>query len=158
MALVFFGLMSAISMQAQTYDNAAGLRLGFGFGGTFKHFLNESSALEAIVNIRGSGYLGYVSSRSIAISGLYEIHKPLDEVLEGLQWYVGGGALVGFSTSRVIGTRSSSASFGILGVIGLDYAFEDIPLNISVDWIPGIIFNGGGFTGDSGALAVRYIF
>ena len=157
-ALMFFGMCCTFSLQAQDYTTAAGLRVGWGVGGTIKHFLSEGNAVEAIVNIRSAGYLGFVSSRSIAISALYEIHKPLDDVLEGLQWYVGGGGLVGFSTSRVVGSRNSSASFGILGVIGLDYAFDDIPLNVSLDWMPGIIFNGGGFTGTTGGLAIRYIF
>ena len=153
-----FSLLTAFSLQAQTYDKSVGLRAGWGVGATFKYFLNEGSAVEAIVNLRSAGYLGFASSRSIAISGLYQIHKPLEDVTEGLQWYVGGGGLVGFSTSRALGTRSSSASFGILGVIGLDYAFEDLPLNLSLDWMPGIIFNGGGFTGTTGGLAIRYIF
>ncbi len=143
------------AVQAQNYDNAVGLRLGWGFGGTFKHFLDESSAVEAIVNFRGAGYLGYVT-RSVAISGLYELHKPLEDVTEGLQWYVGGGALLGFASSNF--SNNSSVSFGILGVIGLDYMFEEIPLNVSLDWMPGIIINGGGFTGSTGGLAVRYIF
>jgi hypothetical protein len=41
----------------------------------------------------------------------------------------------------------------------LDYAFEDTPINISIDWIPTLAFNGylRGFGGGYGNIGVRYI-
>ncbi|MBK9151330.1 MAG: hypothetical protein IPM26_10160 [Saprospiraceae bacterium] len=54
---------------------------------------------------------------------------------------------------------------GASGVLGLDYSFDDIPLNLSVDWAPTIVLlNNWGenwglsrFRGGYGALTARYI-
>ena len=53
----------------------------------------------------------------------------------------------------------SSTSFGIQGYLGLDYTFEDLPLNLTVDWIPTIFLNGfnNGFGGSYGSLGIRYV-
>lgn len=150
--ILFSSILLTLSTSAQNYDNAVGLRLGWGLGGSIKHFFDESKAVEGIVQI-GGVYTNYTQ-----ITGLFQIHKPLDEVTPGLQWYFGGGGFVGFF-SGVFSTYSTR--IGIAGNIGLDYAFEDLPLNISLDWVPGIaiIGFGTGFgAGTAGGLAVRYIF
>jgi hypothetical protein len=43
----------------------------------------------------------------------------------------GGGAYVGFSGVRNVGAQ---------GILGLDYKFATIPLNLSVDWKPELNF------------------
>lgn len=147
------------SVNGQSYDNAVGLRLAWGIGGTYKHFFNEKVAAEGIVNFRSWGTFGFRYRRT-RITGLVSIHQPLEEVVEGLQWYVGGGAFAGFwsgAYSRVYDYNSTQ--IGIAGVIGLDYKFSDLPINVSADWMPGIALSGGGgFIGSSGGLAVRYTF
>lgn len=152
---IFFGLILLFSFSAQnatsqTYDNAIGLRLGWGVGLTGKHFLNDQSAVEAIVHF-GGAYTSYFQ-----ITGLYQVHNPLDEVFSGLQWYYGGGGFVGLWGGD---NSTNSARIGIAGNIGLDYAFDDIPLNISLDWIPSfaLVGFGNGFAGTTGGLVVRYI-
>jgi hypothetical protein len=46
-----------------------------------------------------------------------------------------------------------------MGVIGLDYKFSEIPLNLSVDWMPTYFLGGyiGGFGGGYGSLSARYV-
>lgn len=137
---------------AQNYENAAGVRLGWGFGGTIKHFFDDSKAVEGIVQ------LGGVYNRYAQVTGLFQVHQPLDDVAPGLQWYFGGGGFIGFF-SGVYSARSTR--IGIAGNIGLDYTFEDIPLNITLDWVPGIAIVGFGTgfgAGTAGGLGVRYIF
>ncbi|MCB0686084.1 MAG: hypothetical protein KDC53_06155 [Saprospiraceae bacterium] len=137
---------------AQNYDNAAGLRLGWGFGGTIKHFFDDSKAVEGIFQIGG------LYARYAQVTGLFQVHRPLEDVAPGLQWYFGGGGFIGFF-SGVYSTRSTR--IGIAGNIGLDYTFDDIPLNVSLDWVPGIAivgFGSGFGAGSGGGLAVRYIF
>lgn len=146
---LFFFSQNAFS---QNYGTAAGIRLGWGFGGTIKHFFDDSKAVEGILQ------LGGIYSRYAQITGLFQVHRPLDEVAPGLQWYFGGGGFAGFF-SGIYSTRSTR--IGIAGNIGLDYAFDDIPLNLSVDWIPGIAIVGFGTgfgAGTAGGLAVRYTF
>ena len=149
---ILIGLLVSVgSISAQNYDNAVGLRLGWGFGGSIKHFFDDSKAIEGIAQFGG------LYSRYAQITGLFQIHKPLDDVAPGLQWYFGGGGFVGFF-SGLYSTRSTR--IGVVANIGLDYAFEDLPLNLSLDWAPGFAFVGFGnfFGARTGGLAVRYIF
>jgi hypothetical protein len=146
------GIFFSLSSNAQNYNNAVGVRLGWGFGGTIKHFFDDSKAVEGIVQFGG------IYSRYAQITGLFQIHKPLDDVAPGLQWYFGGGGFVGFFSGVYSGR---DVRIGIAGNIGLDYTFEDIPLNLSLDWVPGIAIVGFGTgfgAGTAGGLAVRYIF
>lgn len=147
------------TLSAQQYDQAAGLRLAWGFGGTYKHFLSEKIAVEGIVNYWSRGTLGFRYSRT-RISVLVEMHQDLNEVADGLQWYAGGGAFAGFwSGSFSSFNDGNQTQVGVSGVLGLDYKFAELPINVSADWMPGIAFvGGGGFFAGAGGLAVRYTF
>jgi hypothetical protein len=105
------------------------------------------------------GLRGYSSYSWINVGGAYQVHKPIEGV-DGLNWYFGGGASVFFWTYKnsFTGDGSASTTFGILGNLGLDYKFEDSPINLSADWMPIFFINGfgSGFGGGYGALAVRY--
>ncbi|NND34028.1 MAG: hypothetical protein HKN76_15675 [Saprospiraceae bacterium] len=146
-------------ISAQNYDNAVGIRAAWGFGGSFKHFFTEKIAAEAIVNYWNRGTLGFRYSRT-RITALVQMHNPLPEVAEGLQWYAGAGAFVGFwggNYSRYY--EYNQTEIGVSGVIGLDYAFTELPINISLDWMPSLAFTGGaGFSANAGGIAVRYTF
>ena len=148
-----FGLN--LTINAQNYKTAAGLRLGYPTSLSIKHFITDSHALEAYVGTRGS--FGY---RWTNISGAYLIHQEIEEV-EGLQWYWGAGASLyiwGFNEPGFEGFSTNSV--GIQGYGGLDYTFADTPINITLDWTPTFFINGfgSGFGGGYGSLAVRYIF
>lgn len=157
--VISFIALSGITLHAQDYDHAAGLRLAWGFGGTYKHFFSEKIAAEGIINYWSRGPLGFRYSRT-RITALVQMHQDLSEVTEGLRWYAGGGVFAGFwsgSYSRVYDYNQTQV--GISGVIGLDYKFADLPINISADWMPGLaLIGGGGFFGSAGGLAVRYTF
>jgi hypothetical protein len=122
--LVALTFMAGISFfqcaSAQEYKTALGIRLSsnpavVGNGITFKYFLNEKAAIEGILAF----------SDPVAIGALYEIHNPIST--PGLQWFYGAGAYVGFNTV---------ANLGAQGIVGLDYKFQNIPINISLDWKP----------------------
>lgn len=96
-----------------------------------------------------------------SVSGVYQFHKPIDEV-DGLQYYFGVGASVYFwNFDFNFSNQYSSTTLGVQGYLGLDYAFEDMPINVTLDWIPTIFVNSGGFTSGFaagyGTLGVRYI-
>jgi hypothetical protein len=104
---------------------------------SFKYFMNETSALE-----------GLFSFDPVTLGALYEVHRPLGA--PGLQWFFGGGAYVSFNNDDV---------FGALGIIGLDYKFQKIPLNISVDWKPELnLVEEVGFEASTVGLGVRFVF
>lgn len=149
-----FGLITFVSADAQVYKSAIGARLGYPLSASYKTFISNSSALEGYV-----GFRGYSAYRWISINGAYLIHRPIEGVTN-LQWYFGGGAGVYFYTYDTgFFEPGSSTSFGLQGYIGLDYTFEDLPLNLTVDWIPTIFLNGfnNGFGGSYGSLGVRYV-
>jgi hypothetical protein len=119
--LLLLIFISAAS-NAQLYKNALGLRVSGvsslgGPGVTFKHYLNETSAVEAIFSFKDP----------IGLGAMYQVHKPWN-VIANLNWYYGGGAFVTFS--------KPSVGFGGMGIIGVDYKFEELPLNIALDWKP----------------------
>ena len=153
-------LAFTINLTAQTYDNAVGLRVGWGIAGTYKHFFSEKIAGEGILNYWGRGSLGFKYSQT-KVSALVEVHNNLDNVYEGLQWYYGGGAFVQFwgGSYSSFFEDYNTTQIGISGVIGADYKFANIPLSISLDWMPGLSFvGGGGFIRGSGGAAIRYTF
>jgi hypothetical protein len=127
-----------------TYKNAIGVRLGSSVpavksGITYKRFLSKN-AIEGILSF-GDG---------VAICGLYEIHKPITTV-ENLQWLWGFGGYVGFN--------NGSSSVGAAGIIGLDYKFKNIPLNITVDWKPELnIIEFVGFEASGVGFSARFTF
>nr|MBS0038119.1 hypothetical protein [Saprospiraceae bacterium] len=155
--------MTETKAQAVTdYETAAGIRLGWGFTGTVKHFINDAHAVELMLNYRW-GWAFYNQTR---IVGLYQVHGGLDDIFEGLAWYWGGGGLVAFeSYHSAFSDRSTRTYFGVAGVIGLDYAISDLPINVSVDFMPNVTFGSRidgvgyrrGFRGDLGGVAIRYI-
>ncbi|HHS95004.1 MAG TPA: hypothetical protein ENJ45_00315 [Phaeodactylibacter sp.] len=150
-------LLNTTLLNAQNYKGAIGLRLGYPVSVSGKLFIGETTALEAFVGTRGYTYFRWVNA------GLaYQKYQLLEiEDLEGLSWYYGAGLNAYFWTYEdlFVGDESS-LSFGVSGYIGLDYAFEDLPLNLTIDWVPTFFINSylGGFGGRYGSLGIRYIF
>lgn len=132
-----------------------GLRLGYPWAASFKTFISESSALEVYAGYRGWSFYNWFS-----VNGAYQIHRPFPNV-ENLQWYFGGGAGVYFWNydTGFLDDNSSDVSFSVQGYLGLDYTFEDLPINLSIDWVPTIFLNGYGdtFGPGYGNLAARYV-
>ena len=174
-----FVLLSVISMLALTnvmaqksrsfnsssYTTAVGIKLfpapnGGAGAVTFKHFFNQGAAVEA---------LGYFWERGGRLTGLYEFHWDI-EGAKGLKWFVGPGVHVAFyndkdyryhDDDRLYRGSYSYTTAGIDGIIGLDYKFNKIPLNLSVDWQPYFEFGSdryNGFGGQFAGVAARYTF
>lgn len=139
---------------AQDYKTGIGLRAGYPAGLSVKHFISNNAALEGILATQWRGFV---------VTGLFEAHKPLADV-DRLKWFYGFGAHVGFwngSTYRSYWMEpgTSYTVIGIDGILGLEYSFEEIPINLSLDWKPAFNLTGyTGFWGDGGALSIRYIF
>lgn len=151
-------LLFCVSGSAQEfYSSAVGLRLGYPASISYKTFISDHAALEGYVGLRSWGFGNFIN-----ISGAYQHHMPIDEV-DGLQWYVGGGASVYFWSYDDVffDERYSSTNFGIQGYVGLDYAFKDAPVNLTLDWVPTFFLGGtlniNTFGYGYGSLGVRYI-
>jgi hypothetical protein len=170
--LIFAFLLSVLcflttTISAQTdYKTAIGLRLGYPTSITFKKFINDKAAFELTAGYRSYGYSYGLTTDNIkyySVSGSYQIHTPISSVA-GLQWYYGGGVGVFLWTYpdyyTTLGVNTGTTSFNIFGLLGLDYKFEGLPINLSIDWAPTISLGGyaSGFGGGNGALAARYTF
>ncbi len=76
------------------------------------------------------------------------LYRPLSG--EALKWYVGAGPYI---------WADDPFWLGLAGEVGLEYAFDAIPVSLSLDWRPAISiiettdFHAGGF-----GFNVRYIF
>lgn len=156
--LVFAG--SSTFLFSQEYNRAIGLRLGWDYGITYKHFLNQKAAIEGIATFRSWGIAGY-RWNYLRLTGLYLVHNAFPSV-PGLQWYYGGGAsfmTFGGDYAEYY-PDDSKVGIGICGAIGLDYKFANAPISVTLDWIPTFVFGSyyGGFGGEVGGLAVRYTF
>jgi hypothetical protein len=134
--------------QNQSYNTLVGIKGGFpGYGSlNVKHNLGGTKYIEA--SMGGLGRRNYGSG--FYLLGDLEINNQLSH---GFLWHYGAGALVGFSSNQV----NSYFQLAPNAIAGLEYVFEDLPLNISIDTGPYLFitpqFNfvwGGGF-------ALRYV-
>ncbi|HOO99925.1 MAG TPA: hypothetical protein PK766_10220 [Bacteroidales bacterium] len=147
-------LVVALNVSGQPFKTAAGLRFGFPYGISVKHFLDRDDAIEfvAAANLRG-----------FIISALFE-NEHETGLEPRLYWYWGLGVHAGVidaSRTPYLYSREEYAGpvIGVDALIGLEYVFRNIPLNLSFDILPSI--NLGGYTGWNGlntAISVRYVF
>jgi opacity protein-like surface antigen len=136
-------LFLTTSFFSQNYKMALGFKGGYpGYGSlNAKKSISKSDYLEA--SIGGFGRYPYNVGFNVQID--YERMQALEE---GFSFYYGGGVLLGLTSSFV--------HLAPKALLGLEYNFEDLPLNISIDTGPylfvspkiGFIWGGG--------LALRY--
>ena len=122
-----FGLGVRLSNSSPTINNSI----------TGKYFVTDRSAVEGLLSF-GSRF---------GLGALLEIHKPTN--IDGLKWFYGAGAYVGFETGDTY--------LGPTGILGLDYKFTNVPINLSIDWKPELdIIPDINFVPDAFALSVRF--
>ena len=134
----------------RSYKTAIGVKVWDGAGISIKHFTKPTAALEGIVYFWHDGF---------RITGLYEFHGDISGA-PGLKWYIGPGAHIGFYDYKNDPDHYSNKTyFGIDGVLGLDFKFNNAPINLSIDWQPSFEFGDSrGFVGSWGGLGIRYAF
>ena len=151
LAAIFMICIVAIG-NAQNYKTGIGARGGVSNGLTIKHFFGQKAAGELILSSRWKGF---------NITGLYEVHHQAFDI-NSLKWYYGLGGHVGFWNGKNVNWVKDNYDYtvtGINGVLGLEFSFKEIPVNISIDWLPTLNLSGyKGFWGDGGAVSIRYIF
>ena len=152
--IILFSILTIA--KSQPYKLAAGLRLGYPASLSVKYFPSKKGSFEGFLGRRNYEWYNYT-----IVGAVYALYKPIDEV-DGLGFFYGGGAAAyNYSwDSKYYTSRDSYTYLGLVGQLGLDYKFKDIPLNLSVDWMPAYIFGeyGDGFGYGYGALSARYVF
>ena len=148
--LILFISFTVVKLNAQDYKTSLGIRLSsagpaINNSVSFKHFLNSNTAIEALFTI----------DPKVAIGALYEIHKDIPSA-EGLKWFYGGGAYIGFDSDK---TNPSRSLAGAQGVIGLDYKFPYIPINLALDWKPELnLIDNINFEPAAIGFSIRFVF
>lgn len=153
---LFIALTFTQALFSQSYNSAIGLRFGLPTSVSYKKFFKEDLAFEGFI-----GFRSYVYSSYFNIGAGVQKHNPIASV-NNLSWYYGAGAgIYVWSYDNLYIGDNASTGIGILGFLGLDYKFEELPLNLSVDWVPSFFLTkaGGinGFGAGYGALSARYV-
>lgn len=147
-SVLLFSVIAVFSQNintGSTYKTAVGVKIYPG-AITAKHFISNNAAIEGI----GYFYNGF------RLTGLYELHGNING-LEGLKWYIGPGAHLGFDNANNNNSNNGIA-VGVDGIIGLDYKITGAPINISFDWQPSFNFISDAYFKGYGGLAFRFAF
>jgi len=154
--ILLLGLSISTIGLGQRYNTAIGVKGGYYYTGggalSFKHFFNSPSALE--LNVGGG-------LNHLWVQGMYERNMAFANT-KGLDWYWGLGGDLGVWSGgyRYYYPRTEVYYVGAWGgadaLIGLEYTFPNIPINLAVDAGPTIrLFPYVGF-GLSSAVALRF--
>ena len=147
-SLIVFIFLCGSRVSAQDYRMALGIRLSssdatLGNSVTGKYFITDRSAIEGIISF----------GNRFGVGGLLEIHNPFD--FPGFKWFYGGGIYVGNGDYE----KSDNATYlGPTGIIGLDYKFPNIPLNLSIDFKPELDIIPAITAHYAVAFSVRFVF
>ena len=160
-AIMLFGI--AFSSQAQDIaKNALGLRLGDsdGFGGeiSYQRGLSNNNRLELDLGFRNSN-----DYDAFKLTGIYQWVWNIER---GFNWYAGvGGGVGSWSYDRKIGNdryKDSGTILFVAGDLGIEYNFQEAPIQLSLDIRPELYFNSDDYREDSFgpdiALGIRYRF
>ena len=143
---IFVALFTLLAARAtaQDYKLGLGIRICPNISPTIssavsvKYFLNEKSAIEGLVSF----------GNRFGIGGLYEVHQLIGG-MANLNWFYGGGAYIGFQYGKVY--------TGPTGIAGIDYKFNNAPINLSLDWKPELDISPAiNFVPDAFALTIRF--
>jgi hypothetical protein len=145
LTLVLIVLASTFfTASAQDYKVAIGVRLSnatptLSNSITMKYNMNQKHTIEGLLSF-GSRF---------GMGALFEVNNMT--TVQGLNWFYGGGAYVGF--------EKGDTYLGPTGIIGLDYKFPNIPLNLSLDWKPELDFIPAiNFVPDAFGFSARFTF
>ena len=152
--MLITGIAFSQNSSAQDYKTALGVRLSSSSAMqnnsiSIKQFITDKTAIEGL----------FTFGDPLALGALLEFHKPLTAA--GLTYYYGAGGYIAFVKTVNTNTQktSSDPNFGAQGVVGLDYKFTGIPLNISLDWKPELnIVNDINFEPAAIGFTARFTF
>lgn len=161
--------ITTLFTRAQVQPHAIGVRGGLGWGGygyggeiSYQHGFSDKNRLELDLGWRSwrtNNGLGNDNHRysHLAITGIYHWVWNLTE---GLNWYIGPGAQVGFYDNNW--DNESGLGIGIGGQVGLEYDFNihGAPIQLSLDARPmwGFMTYFDNRFNPGSAFSIRYTF
>lgn len=143
-------LIGVGSLQSQTYDLSAGLRLGTDWGATVQlrmPYVHKNFVVEGILQSSLQREEGLVTI-------LGKQHKPI--LSRRLNLFYGAGPHFGWSDEETEMGESIAGAKGISGVIGAEITLGGV--NLSYDFKPAVNLAGGSKTiYTQSAISVRYV-
>lgn len=137
--LIGGALCVATSLSAQEYLTSVGLRVGLPAGLSAKRLIDGGKfGLEAIV--------GGDFQKHLTITPLFTYQDYLGR---RSNWYAGGGVTGLFDRN--------APSIGVNLVGGIEWTFQNYPVNVALDYLPGFYFEGREIKWYQVGLSVRYI-
>ncbi len=138
--------------------NALGLRLGSnnGFGGeiSYQRGLGNNNRLELDLGFRNSDNVD-----AFKLAGLYQWVWNIEG---NFNWYAGVGGGLGNWSTNFNGNKSNGTFLFAAGDIGIEYNFDEAPIQLSLDYRPEFYINSDGYSdnsiGSDIALSIRYRF
>lgn len=139
-----------IAFTGNAQDRAIGIHGGYGWELSYQQPISPGSLTTLDADL---GVWGHAFAISATVNNYNEIES-------NFTWFYG----VGLGISTYLSKGWNYVAPALVGRIGLQYAFQEIPLNISLDWKPmfGICigdekgFYGNGMYG--GGIGIRYRF
>jgi hypothetical protein len=157
-AFMLMGL--AFSSQAQEISkNALGLRLGDndGFGGeiSYQRGLSDNNRLELDLGWRNNNNVD-----AFKLTGVYQWVWNIDG---GFNWYAGVGGGLGSWNYKYNNVSDNGTFAFVAGDLGIEYNFDEAPIQLSLDIRPELYFNDNNYFRDNNfgpdiALGIRYRF
>lgn len=163
-AVTLFLILISNNVNSQPYRTGVGIRFGgIATGVSVRHFLSSKGAIEGLASFGRHAFI---------ITGMYESFHAFPNA-EGLSWFFGGGAHVGFYQDGYryeyfyYKSHNSKSfkdeehgdrqfSFGGDFIIGMDYKFKKVPIDISLDVKPMIDIVPGLYGYWEGAISFRF--
>jgi hypothetical protein len=150
---IFALFLAPLSISAQGYGIAAGLRVGNGIGISYQHQIAHNTTIEGILQRQTS-----TSINDATLNVLYEAHKNV--LTKGLNIYAGGGVYYTWINRPNLTTETTNP-FGISPIAGAELTIGKF--NVSIDFKPTIKLAGGSGVPDikgfdmQSAFTVRYV-
>lgn len=149
--LFLAALTISLAANAQNLNgklNAIGIRGGWGAELSYQRYVAPENRIEGTLGFNRYGF---------SLEGMYQWTFSIDTYSSGeLKWYVGPGVGIGSWDND---DYDNGFSAGILGQIGIEYAFRNAPIQLSIDYRPGFYFVPEGVFDSTGfALGVRFCF
>lgn len=139
-----------LAFAANAQSNNLGVRFGGGQG--YNAEISWQHVLGANRLEMDLGWANYSGASSFSLTGIYQWTFELPN---NFGWFVGPGAYIGMATYD----GNASVALALAGQVGVEYNFEAIPLQLSLDIrprfyvVPSTNFHWGDI-----ALGIRYRF
>ena len=146
-----------LTVTAAAQPKALGIRIGSGLDLSYEHYLGSSSSDFLEFDLGLNGWKG-----GFSVDGAWNFMIAQPSWSSNGTWgfYGGPGASIA-AIGEIEEGKGSVLHLGVLGNLGLEYTFDTIPLNLSLDVRPRILVgNGTVYTSGifSFGLGVRYAF